>query len=189
MSNYQVHTKESAATASAELLGNAEKSYGFIPNLLGVMAESPALLKAYMAIGKIFDETSFSPTERQVVILAASRFNECRYCMAAHSVVAGMQKIPADVIEAIRSDEPIADARLETLRKTVALLVEQRGWLSEEDTAYFFAAGFTKAQLLEVIIGISYKTLSNYVNKIAEAPLDVAFSSGVWAPVEKRLAG
>jgi len=189
MSNYQVHTKETASPASAEILANAEKGYGFIPNLLGVMAESPALLKAYMAIGKIFDESSFSSTERQVVILTASRFNECRYCMAAHSVVAGMQKIPTDVIEAIRSDEPIADARLETLRKTVALLVEQRGWLSEEDTAAFFAAGYTKAQLLEVIVGISYKTLSNYVNKVAEAPLDDAFASAAWAPVEKRLAG
>jgi alkylhydroperoxidase family enzyme len=74
------------------------------------------------------------------------------------------------------------------LRKTVAILVEQRGWLSGDDTAYFFAAGFTKAQLLEVIIGISYKTLSNYVNKVAEAPLDDAFVSGAWAPVEKRMA-
>lgn len=68
---------------------------------------------------------SDSPTERQVVILTASRFNECRYCMAAHSVVAGMQQIPADVIEAIRNDDPIADARLETLRKTVSAMVEQ----------------------------------------------------------------
>ncbi len=59
------------------------------------MAESPVLIKAYIAIGKVFDETSFSPTERQVVILTASRFYECRYCMAVHSVVAGMQKIPA----------------------------------------------------------------------------------------------
>ncbi len=188
MSNYQVHTKETASPTSAELLANAEKAYGFIPNLLGVMAESPALIKAYMEIGKIFEQSSFTATERQVVILTASRFNECRYCMAAHSVVAGMQNISADVIEAIRSDEPIADNRLETLRKTVAILVEQRGWLSEEDTAYFFAAGFTKAQLLEVIIGISYKTLSNYVNKVAEAPLDDAFVSGAWAPVEKRMA-
>ena len=100
-----------------------------------------------------------------------------------------MQQIPADVIEAIRNDDPIADARLETLRKTVSALVEQRGWLSEEDTAEFFAAGYNKAQLLEVIVGISYKTLSNYVNKVTEAPLDDAFVSGVWAPVEKRLAG
>ncbi len=189
MSNYQVHTKETASPASAELLANAEKAYGFIPNLLGVMAESPVLIKAYMALGKVFEESSFSPTERQVVILTASRFNECRYCMAAHSVVAGMQQIPADVIEAIRNDDPIANARLETLRKTVSAMVEQRGWLSEEDTAAFFAAGYNKAQLLEVIVGISYKTLSNYVNKVAEAPLDDAFVSGAWAPVEKRLAG
>ena len=189
MSNYQVHSKETASPASAELLANAEKAYGFIPNLLGVMAESPVLIKAYMALGKVFEESSFSPTERQVVILTASRFNECRYCMAAHSVVAGMQQIPADVIEAIRNDDPIADARLETLRKTVSAMVEQRGWLSEEDTAEFFAAGYNKAQLLEVIVGISYKTLSNYVNKVAEAPLDDAFVSGAWAPVEKRLAG
>jgi len=189
MSSYQVHTKETAPVASAELLANAEKTYGFIPNLLGLMAESPALINAYMAIGKIFDQSSFTPTQRQVVILAASRFHECRYCMAAHSVVAGMQNIPDDVIDAIRNDQPIADARLETLRRTVTTAVEQRGWLSEEDKSVFFAAGYTKAQLLEIIVGISYKTLSNYVNHIAQAPLDDAFAAGAWAPAEKRLAG
>jgi AhpD family alkylhydroperoxidase len=170
------------------MLANAEKAYGFIPNLLGVMAESPVMLKAYLALGKIFDETSFTPTERQVVILTASRLNDCRYCMAAHSVVAGMQKIPADVVDAIRNDLPIADGRLETLRQTVTTAVEQRGWLSEDDQDAFFAAGYTPAQLFEVILGISYNTLSNYVNHIAEAPLDGAFASGAWAPVEIRLA-
>ena len=88
MSQFNVHSKESAPAESAELLATAEKGYGFIPNLLGVMAESPATIKAYMTIGKIFDESSFSATERQVLILAASRFNECDYCVAAHSVVA-----------------------------------------------------------------------------------------------------
>ncbi len=189
MSSYQIHTKDTASPAAAKILANAEQAYGFTPNLLGVMAESPALIKAYMALGKIFDETSFSPTERQVVILSASRFNECRYCMAAHSVVAGMQNIPADVIEAIRDDLPIADARLEALRKTVTTAIEQRGWLSEDDKDAFFAAGFSPAQLFEVILGISYKTLSNYVNHIAETPLDSAFATGAWAPAETRLAG
>jgi len=188
MSNYEVHTKETAPPQSAEILANAEKAFGFIPNLLGVMAESPALLKAYMALGQIFDETSFSPIERQVIMLAASRFNECRYCMAAHSVTAGMQKIPADVIDAIRNDQPIPNDRLETLRKTVTTAIEQHGWLSEENQDAFFAEGYTRAQLFEVILGISYKTLSNYVNHVAEAPLDDAFVSGTWAPVENRLA-
>ena len=82
MSHYEVHTKETAPPQSAAILANAEKAFGFTPNLLGVMAESPAMLKAYMALGRIFDESSFSPIERQVIILAASRFNECRYCMA-----------------------------------------------------------------------------------------------------------
>jgi uncharacterized peroxidase-related enzyme len=188
MSNYQVHTKETAPPQSADMLANAEKAFGFIPNLLGVMAESPVMLKAYMALGQIFDESSFSPIERQVVILAASRFNECRYCMAAHSVVAGMQNIPIDVVDAIRNDQPITDGRLEVLRRTVTTAVEQRGWLSEDDKDAFFAAGYTREQLFEVILGLAYKTLSNYANHIADVPLDNAFVSGTWAPVEKRLA-
>ena len=188
MSNFNIHTKETAQTESAELLGNAEKAFGFIPNLLGVFAESPAALKAYLTIGQIFDESSFSPTERQLVILAASRFNECRYCIAAHSVVANLQKVPADVIEAIRNDQPIADSKLEALRTFTTAVVEKRGWVTESDTAAFLAAGYSKAQILEVILGISFKTLSNYANHIADTPLDDAFAAKAWAPVSRRLA-
>ncbi len=188
MSNFNIHTKETAQTASAELLGNAEKAYGFIPNLLGVFAESPAALKAYLTLGQIFDESSFSPTERQLVILATSRFNECRYCIAVHSVVANLQKVPADVIEAIRNDQPIADSKLEALRTFTTVVIEKRGWVTENDTAAFLAAGYNKAQILEVILGISFKTLSNYANHIADTPLDDAFAAKAWAPVSRRLA-
>ena len=188
MSQFQVHTKQTAPAASAELLGNAEKAYGFIPNLLGSMAESPATLKAYMALGQIFNETSFTSTERHVLTLAASRFNECRYCMGAHSAAAGMQKVPADVINAIRNDQPIADSRLEALRKYVTAAVEQRGWLSDEDNNAFLAAGYTGEQMLEVVLAIAYKTMSNYVNHIVDAPLDEAFAPAAWAPAENRLA-
>ena len=188
MSIFDVHTKETAQPESAELLATAEKSYGFIPNLLGVFAESPATLKAYRTIGQIFDESSFSPTERQLVILTASRLNECRYCIAAHSSVAAMQKVPADVIEAIRIDQPIADSKLEALRTFTTAVVEKRGWVTGDDTEAFLAAGYIKAQILEVILGISFKTLSNYVSHIADTPLDDAFAPNAWAPVVTRLA-
>ena len=188
MTNLNIHTKETAPQKSAELLAGVEKKYGFIPNLMGVFAESPATLKGYLAIGKIFDESSFSPTEQQLVILTASRINECRYCVAAHSAVAGMQNIPADVIEAIRSDQLIADGKLQALRVFTAKVIENRGWVSEGETAAFLAAGYTKAQILEVILGLSFKTLSNFVNHIAETPLDDAFASQAWAPVTTRLA-
>jgi len=188
MSQFTVHTTESASSESADLLISAKKSFGFIPNLLGVMAESPAMLKAYLAIGKLFDESSFSATERQIVILTASRFNRCDYCMAAHSVVAGMQKVPSSVIEAIRNDLPIGDEQLEALRSFTRAAVEQRGWMSENEIATFLGAGYTNAQALEVILGISFKTLSNYVNHIAETPLDNAFAAQAWTPVGDRLA-
>ena len=188
MSIFDIHTKETAQAKSAEMLATVEQSYGFIPNLLGIFAESPATLKAYRTIGQIFDESSFSATERQLVILTASRLNDCRYCVAAHSTVAEMQNVPADVIEAIRIDQPIADSKLEALRTFTTAVVEKRGWATEDDTEAFLAAGYTKAQILEVILGISFKTLSNYVNHIADTPLDDAFAPKAWAPVANRLA-
>ncbi len=168
------------------LLEGAEKAFGFVPNLIGTMAESPAATKGYLTIRQIFDETSFSPTERQLVILAASRYNECHYCVAAHSVVAEMQKVPNDVIQAIRSDRPIGDPRLEALRTFTTAVVDKRGWVSEDDIEAFLEAGYAKEQILEVILGVSMKTLSNYVNHIAQTPLDTAFAGKVWVSEHKK---
>lgn len=188
MSTFNVHNQESAPENSRPLLAGAQQAFGFVPNLIGTFAESPATLEAYLALGQIFDKSSFSATERQTVILAASRYNECHYCVAAHSVVAGMQKVPADVIEALRNDTPIADARLEALRQFTTAVVDQRGWVSEDEVDAFIAAGFTRAQVLEVVLGVTFKTLSNYTNHIADTPLDDAFAGAALAPVETRQA-
>ncbi len=187
MSDFQVHTEETAQGSAAELLNSAQKALGFIPNLYGIFAESPAALKAYVTLGNIFDETSFTPTERQIIILAVSRFNDCRYCMAAHSVVAAMQKVPGDVVSAIRNDQPIAEAKLEALRVFATTVVEKRGWVTENDVATFLATGYSREQILEVVLGVSFKTLSNYVNHLADTPVDSAFSSQSWSPTEDRM--
>ena len=188
MSQFGVHTKQTAPEQSVKLLEQAESAFGFVPNLLGVFAESPAVLKAYLQLGQIFDGSSFSPVERQVAILAVSRFNGCHDCMAAHSVIAGMQKVPEQAIEAIRQDQPIADRRLEALRRFATTAVDERGWISAQDIAEFEEAGFNSAQVLEVILAISFKTLSNYVNHFAETPLDDAFAGSEWKPADKRVS-
>lgn len=187
MANFKVHTPASAPVLSVKLLDDAESAYGFVPNLLGVLAESPAALSAYSTLGRIFDGSSFSATERQVVILAISRFNECHYCMAAHSMIARMQDVPQQALEAIRDDQPIADARLEALRIFTTAVLERRGWLDDKDIDQFLAAGFDRAQVLDVILGITFKTLSNYVNHIADTPLDDAFAQDAWLPGERRV--
>lgn len=179
--SYTVHTVDTAPAAARETLAGAQKAYGFVPNLLAVMAEAPSLLTAYRTLSELFDQTSFNPSERQVVLLAASYENDCSYCVAAHSAIAGMQKVPADVIQAIRAGKPIPDAKLEALRRFTAIVVASRGWPEETDMAAFQAAGYTRAQVLEVVLGVGMKTLSNYANHIAEIPLDQAFAPAAWA--------
>ncbi len=178
---YTVHSPEIAPAAARETLAGAKKAFGFVPNLLGVMAEAPALVKAYTTLSRIFDETSFSPAERQVVLLTVSYENGCEYCVAAHSVIAGMQKVPPVVVDSIRSGNPITNPKLEALRRFTAAVVEMRGWPSEDDTNAFLNAGYTKAQVLEVILGVGMKTLSNYTNHVAETPLDPAFANAAWS--------
>ena len=178
--SYEVHTVETAPEGARETLAGAAKAYGFLPNLLGVMAEAPALVKAYRAAADLFEETSLTPSERQIVLLTVSYENGCEYCVAAHSVIAGMQKVPADVVQAIRIGQPIADGKLEALRRFVSAMVVTRGLPSEADTQALLNAGYAQAQTLEVVLGIGLKTLSNYTNHVAETPLDQAFGPASW---------
>lgn len=178
---YTVHTLESAPQAAVETLTAAKKAYGFLPNLLAVMAEAPALVKAYTTLSRIFDEAALNASERQVVLLTTSFENDCEYCVAAHSVIAGMQKVPSDVVQAIRDGRPIADKKLEALRRFTSAIVTTRGYPTDRDTKAFLDAGYTKAQALDVVLGVGVKTLSNYTNHIAGTPLDAGFTNAAWS--------
>ena len=177
---FEVHTKDSAPKGAEETIDAAIEKFGFLPNLIGVMAEAPALAEAYIALNGIFGKSSLTPTEQQVVLLSASYVNNCTYCMAAHSVVASMQNVPGDVVGALRAGKPIADAKLEALRGFTASVTESRGWPAEDVTQEFIAAGYTKANALEVVLGVALKTISNYTNHLADTPLDDAFKSVAW---------
>lgn len=179
--SYKIHSVESAPAAARETLAGAKKNLGFVPNLFGVMAEAPALLKAYATLSGIFDETSFNTTERQVVLLVASYENDCGYCVAAHTAIAEMQKVPNDVVKAIRNGQPVADRKIEALRRFTSAVVTSRGWPSEADTRDFLAAGYGRQQVLEVVLGVGMKTLSNYANHVAKTPLDPAFKAVAWS--------
>ena len=181
MTTFPVHSLDTAPDASKPILTAVQKSFGFVPNLYRVMAEAPAAAEAYASLMDIFGRTSFTATEKQTVLLSVSYVNGCEYCVAAHSTVAAMQKVPAKVIESLRNGTPIEDPKLEALARLTREIVETRGWPSEEVKSAFTAAGFTAAQYLEVVLGVTLKTLSNYINHAADTPLDGAFSAQEWA--------
>lgn len=188
MTDFNTYSLETVPEAGRETLETVQNTYGFVPNLIGTMVESPALANAYLDIGKFFGETSFTPTEQQVVLLTASRINECEYCVAAHSTIAAMSKVPADVVDAIREDRPLEDPRLEALRTFARQVVEERGWVGESAVDAFIDAGFTRAQVLEVVLGVAMKTLSNYTNHIAGTALDPAFQAQKWRASSDKVA-
>jgi alkylhydroperoxidase family enzyme len=85
------------------------------------------------------------------------------------------------VVQAIRNGRPIADKKLEALRRFTAAVVTSRGWPSDADTGAFLNAGYGRQQVLEVVLGVGIKTLSNYTNHIADTPLDQAFATAAWS--------
>ena len=180
MSDFTVHNPDTAPGGAGESLKASQKSLGFIPNLHAVMAEQPALLEAYKAMAGFSAETGLSPTEQQVVFQVSNFENGCTYCVAAHSVISDGQKVPADVTDALRAGQAIADAKLNALATYARLVVTDRGWVSAEDQQAFYDAGYSKADALAVIVLVSMKVLSNYTNHIAETPLDAVFKSREW---------
>ena len=119
-------------------------------------------------------------------MLAASEANDCEYCVAAHSTLAKrLVRVDPALVGATRQREPLADAKLDALVTFTRKVVEQRGWLTEAEVAAFLAAGYGKAQVLEVLLGVGMKTFNNYVDHIAHTPLNDQFKAEAWQPKRK----
>lgn len=181
MSQFQIHSILTANTTAKPLLEGSLKKYGFVPNLHGGLAEAPAALKAYIELTALFDQTSFSPTERQVILLAISVENHCTYCVAAHSMIAKhMAKADPAIVEALRNGKPLSDSKLDALASFARAVVKNRGVVCGQTLDKFITAGYSREQVLEVLLGVAFKTLSNYTNHIINTPLDVAFQAEAW---------
>lgn len=189
MSHLPVLTFDTVSEPARDSLERAQRAFGFVPNLVGVLANAPIAARAYLALSEIFGTGTLSEIERQVVLLTVSVAHGCEYCVAAHSTVARGVRMPPAVLRALRTDEPLPEARLEALRRTTAALVARRGWLTDDERTRFTAAGYTEGQLLEVIVGVALKTLSNYTNHLASTPVDAAFAADTWRPVEAGATG
>jgi uncharacterized peroxidase-related enzyme len=182
LSALDVMTVADAPEQSRELLQTTQARMGLVPNMYGAMANVPAVLSTYL---QGYDEfrrtTTFTPTEQEVVMLAISVFNDCSYCVAAHSTVADLSKVPRAVTDAVRDGKPVDDPRLQVLREFTTTLLATRGRPGVEDLQAYLAAGFTEKQVLELLLAIAVKTLSNYTNHLFGTPVDAFFASRTWA--------
>ncbi|MBA4007924.1 MAG: carboxymuconolactone decarboxylase [Erythrobacter sp.] len=170
--NFPMHDETSAPVAASAALAATKKNFGMIPNLERVMASAPPLLAGYSALWDLFELTTLTPVERQVVYLTANYENECDYCVPWHSLLAKQAGMDEQAITALRNGARIDDARLEALRTFARALVVERGNIAQAQLDAFLGAGYTPENALEVVLGLAVKVMSNYTNSIAGTPLD-----------------
>jgi uncharacterized peroxidase-related enzyme len=181
-------TIETADPKAGDLLKQAKANFGMVPNMYANMANSPGLLSTYLHGYQYFRQDSgFTPAEQEVVFLAVSRENGCHYCVAAHSFIADTaSKVPTEVTDAIRDGREIPDPKLAALSRFTRQMVESRGFPEREDVEAFLDAGYQERHVLEIVLAIAVKTISNYSNHLFETEIDAPFAQRAWQAVNTR---
>lgn len=172
-------TDEAAIGNVKEIFESTKAQLGFIPNMYRTMGNSPGYLSTYLHGYSVFRESSgFTPQEQELIFLVLSQKNGCDYCIAAHSMLADkVSKLDTVTLKAIRSGETVTDAKLQALAELTSRLFETRGLINNADAQKFLSMGYEEQQILEIILAISVKTLSNYSNHIFHTDIDAAFES------------
>ncbi|WP_405208036.1 carboxymuconolactone decarboxylase family protein [Aquimarina sp. LLG6339-5] len=180
MTTLKVNTIESAPEESKASLEQSVKAFGMLPGLHAVLASAPEVLEAYKTLHSAFQNSSFNAEELTVVWQTINVEHECHYCVPAHTGIAHMMKVDSALTEALRNRTAMPNEKLQVLHDFTLKVVRNRGHVTQEDLNTFYAAGYGERQVLEVILGLSQKVISNYTNHIANTPVDEAFQKFAW---------
>lgn len=180
MATFTIHSIEDASEERKKVLEKAKSTMGIVPNMIAGLAESPQAADAYMALSHFFVKSSLSKEERHVVWFTINAEHDCEYCMAGHTKIAKFDQIDEGLIDTARAVTSYDDPRLEALRKFTLAMVQKRGWLDPEEVDAFLAAGFSKQNVFDVLIGVAHKTMSNYANHLIDTPLDPGSVPMAW---------
>lgn len=173
MSRLTIHSVETAPEEARERVANAEKANGFLPNLIGVLANAPTALETYQVVGGINARTGLTPEEREVVQITAATLNGCAFCVAGHTALSRKKlRMPEPVIEALRETRALEDTKLNALAQFTIAVIKNKGNVDDATFQAFRDAGYTDANALETVLGVSLATLCNYANNLAHTPIN-----------------
>lgn len=170
MTSIQVPTRDQVSPANQALFDQLKKSLGMVPNLYATLALSEHALGNYLAFQNA--RSSITGKAREVVNLVVSQVNGCQYCLAAHTVIGGMVGFQPEQILEIRRGRAGWDAKLDTLAQLVKNIAAERGHADPASLRAFFDAGWTQENLVDVIVVIGDKTVTNYLHATTQVPVD-----------------
>jgi uncharacterized peroxidase-related enzyme len=177
--DFTIHSLETAPEASRPAMEWYVENFQIVPNLAGILAESPALLLSYWQTQQnLLAHSSLTPQEINIVQTAVAHANECQYCVSGHTAFGKTEFFnnTDEQLGAVRSGDDFEDPRLNALRTFTLRTLENKGRMSAGQLQEFLDAGFTRAQALDVVANIAAKVMSNFANQIALTPIDEAFA-------------
>lgn len=168
MSRLPILTLDNAPEASRAFIDRAITNNGFLPNLVGVLANAPTALETYLTVAGINSRNSLTLAEREVVQIIAASIHGCEFCVAGHTAI-GLKKAGFDktTVIALQRRAHTGDARLDAVADFTRAVIVSRGAVADGELEEFLAAGFSQAQALEVVLGVSLATLCNFTNNLA----------------------
>jgi AhpD family alkylhydroperoxidase len=152
------------------------------PNIHDTINRAPGVLDAYKAMIRSFNHGSLSRVERHTILMAASVENVCTYCVPVYTIHLQKAGMAPESIERLRAGKEIDDERLNTLALVTRELIRTRGDLPTELRERFLEVGFKEEQLLEVILGVAQKVITNYTNALFHPPLEAELEAVRWDP-------
>ncbi|WP_229398793.1 carboxymuconolactone decarboxylase family protein [Micromonospora okii] len=169
---FTAHTPDTAPAAARPTIEGVRRKFGYLPTPVALMAESPHLLKGFLTVNGIFEQSSLDPLEREVVVLTVATRNECHVCVAMHTATLTGQGVDPALVAALRTGAPLPEARLEALRSFTLAVLDHRGAVPDADLRAFLDAGYEPRQALDVVLGVGTYTISTFANRLTDAPLD-----------------
>ena len=180
MTDFPVHTLESAPERSKPAVQQLQSAFGMIPNLIGAIATSPVLINSLVGLFGNVHGGSFSEAQVQIVLLTDAVTNASTWAVAFHTTLALKEGIDPSDVQAIREGRLPKDKKYAALSALAKTMIEKRGRLDDEDINRFLTAGFGKDHLLEVIAAVAASTITNYAGSIAKPSIDAPFEAHAW---------
>lgn len=175
---FSVPTRADVSEANQAIFDKLQKGIGFVPNLYAYFAKNETALGDYMAFQN--RKSTLNGKEKEVINLVTSQINGCRYCQSAHTALGKMNGFTDGQILEIRKGTASFDPKLDALAKFTASVVNNKGQVEKTALEEFFAAGYNESSLVDVIIAVGDKIISNYVHNITQVPIDFPLADEIF---------
>jgi uncharacterized peroxidase-related enzyme len=168
--NFKVPTLEEVSEKNKGILTAIKNQVGFVPNIYATYAYSENALERYTTFAN--GKTTFNNKEKEVINLVVSQVNGCEYCQAAHTAIGKMNGFTDEQVISLRKGEAPFNEKIDALVKTAKAITLKKGRIEDEVLEIFFDAGYTKENLVDLIVAIGEKTTTNLLHNVTGIEID-----------------